>query len=340
VSVTKDQFLAQAASTPTELTVRELLRIWGYRARNYESVAVIAHDLSAAGLRCEPDFAAADSSSAAVVVGPPVAPPPVFSAGAAGDPSGGDDADELREERLRLPPIALLVGHIPSATGGIMSVRPDESLERAQGLMTAHDYSQLAVMSGPRDLDGAVSWRSIARAGLTRSRLTLADATVMPPTVVHANDTLLEQIDTIYRHDFVFVQGEDHRIVGIVTTADLSVQFRDLTTPFFQLGECEGRLRRCIDRVFTIDEIRDAIGKNRLRSVEDMTFWEYQRLLDNDERWKCMRWRVERETFIECLNAARLVRNKVMHFGEELTDLDKAQLRQFYNFMRVLDPRY
>lgn len=219
-------------------------------------------------------------------------------------------------------------------------MRPDESLERAQGLMSARDYSQLAVMSGPRDLDGAVSWRSIAQASLTKPQLTLADATVKLPTVVHANDMLLEQINAIYRRDFVFVRGEDHRITGIVTTADLTEQFRDLTMPFFQLGECEGHLRRCIDRVFTIDEMRAATGNRRLSSADDMTFGEYKRLLDNDERWKRMQWRVERETFIECLNAARLVRNKVMHFGEELTPSDKSHLLQFYNFMRVLDPSY
>lgn len=143
-----DQFLARAASAPVQLTVRELLEIWGYRWRNYEIVARIAHDLSAAGLRCEPDFGTLDSGSL-VVVG--LVPEEPASAGAEADESVEDESD-AQDERLRLPPVAFLVRHIPSATGGVMSVRPEDSLERAQGLMSAHDYSQLAVMSGPRDL--------------------------------------------------------------------------------------------------------------------------------------------------------------------------------------------
>jgi restriction system protein len=243
--------------------------------------------------------------------------------------------EELAEYRCwasRAPTSCRLSAWCPRITG--------ESLEKAQGLMSARGYSQLAVMSGPRDLDGAVSWESIARAGLIKTRVTLADAMIRHPTVVHASDMLLEQIDTIFRRGFVFVRGDDHRITGIVTAADLTVQFRDLTTPFFQLGECEGHLRRCIDRVFDAEELRLATSNRRLMRADDMTFGEYKRLLDNEERWKLMRWRVERETFIECLDAARRVRNKVMHFGEDLTDADKDHLLQFYNFMRALDPQH
>ncbi len=44
------------------------------------------------------------------------------------------------------------------------SVAPDASFEEAITLMLIQDFSQLAVMSGPRDLKGAVSWKSIAKA--------------------------------------------------------------------------------------------------------------------------------------------------------------------------------
>src|SRR5262249_28450351 len=161
-------------------------------------------------------------------------------------------------------------------------------------------------------LDGAVSWRSIARARLNhaRAQITLADVMDRRPIVVHATDLLLEQTDTIFRHNFVFVQDEDHRISGIVTAADLMLRFRELTTPFFQRGEGEGRRRRCIGRVFTGDQIRGATSNRRLQSADDMTFGEYKRLLDDDGRWKSLNWGVERETFIEYLDKARRVRNK------------------------------
>ena len=328
-----EEFLGRAATKPARLTVRELLAIWGYKARTYESVARIQRDLSAAGLRCVPDLATGDGNSV-VRVGVLVS----VTEPEADIPHGEEGTPEQQDERLRLPPVALLVRHIPSATGGIVSVGSDETLEKAQALMSAYDYSQLAVMSGARDLDGAVSWRSIARAGLSKSRITLTDATVSLPKVVHANDDLLGQIDSIYRTDFVFVRDEDQRISGIITAADLTVQFRNLTEPFFQLGEIEGRLRRCIDRVFSAEELRAATGDKRLDSAENMTFWQYRQLLDDDTRWKRMGWHVDRETFIDYLEAARKVRNRVMHFGEELKHADKHKLLQCLNFMRALDP--
>jgi CBS domain-containing protein len=328
-----EEFLGRAAAESAQLNVRELLAIWGYKARTYESVARIQRDLSAAGLRCDPDLSAGGGDSV-VRVGAPVS----TAETEADAPTGGEEIPEQQDERLQLPPVALLVRHIASAIGGIVSVRPDETLEKAQALMSAHDYSQLAVMSGTRDLDGAVSWRSIARAGLSKSQITLADATVSLPKVVHANDDLLGQIEAIYRNDFVFVRDEDQRISGIITAADLTVKFRNLTEPFFQLGEIEGRLRRCIDRVFGAEELRAATGDKKLDSAENMTFWQYKQLLDDDTRWKRMGWHVDRETFIDYLEAARKVRNRVMHFGEELSPEDKRTLVQCLNFMRALDP--
>jgi len=157
-----EEFLEHAGTEPAQLTVRELLAIWGYKARTYESVARIQRDLSAVGLRCDPDLSTGDVSST-VRVGVPV----TAAESEADVPTGEEETAGQQDERLQLPPVALLVRHIPSATGGIVSVRPDETLEKAQALMSAYDYSQLAVMSGIRDLDGAVSWRSIARAGLS-----------------------------------------------------------------------------------------------------------------------------------------------------------------------------
>jgi hypothetical protein len=204
--------------------------------------------------------------------------------------------------------------------------------------MIAKDYSQLAVLTGPRDLKGAVSWRTIARARLYKSEITLADAIDPHPKVVYADEELLSQIDTIYGADFVFVRGEDDCVCGIVTTADLTSQFRDLTTPFFQLGEIEGRLRRCINRVFTPEELREATRQPKLRSAEDMTFGQYFYLLKDEANWQRMHWHVDRAMFVDYLDAARKIRNRVMHFGVQLDDSDKSQLVSFLQFMRAVDP--
>ena len=101
-----DDFLAKASAQPVELTIRELLAIWGYRARNYESVARIHHDLSASGLECEP--ALGDGGSGSLVrVGVP-------GAESADDTAATDGDAEEPDEPLVLPPAALLVKQIPS----------------------------------------------------------------------------------------------------------------------------------------------------------------------------------------------------------------------------------
>ncbi|MGH3282617.1 MAG: hypothetical protein ACRDNW_26275, partial [Trebonia sp.] len=142
-----DAFLARAAAEPIELTIRQLLGTWGYRARTYESVARIQHDLSAAGLRCTPALNEGDGESV-VRVGVPAA----ASTADVPDADGVSNAEaDERDETLKLPPAALLVRHIPSATGGVLSVPSDARLAEAQSLMTAHDYSQLPVLAGPRD---------------------------------------------------------------------------------------------------------------------------------------------------------------------------------------------
>lgn len=330
MNVKVDDFLARAVAEPVELTIGDLLAIWGYRARNYESVARIQHDLSASGLRCHPalDEGASDS---VVRVGVP-------DATSADDTAATESGSEDPDEPLVLPPAALLVKQVPSAVRDVVFVQPDQSLAQAQSLMSANDFSQLPVLAGPRDLRGAVSWRSIAQAKRHKAQITLADAT-KNASIVSAGDELLSQIDAIYKADFVFVRDDNDRICGIVTTADLTDQFRDLTTPFFQLGEIERRLRRCINRAFSTDDLRAATGNQKVGTADDLTFGQYVRLLSDESRWQRMDWEwADCKTFIGYLDAARVVRNRVMHFGEELSPGDKRTLVQCLNFMRALDP--
>jgi restriction system protein len=339
------EFLMKAAAGPIELPIRQLLAVWGFRARTYDSVGRIQRDLSAAGLRCEPDLAeggldslvrvsvaATDDADTSGV------PSDDAVAAASEDRAARGVGIGSEDEQLELPTVSLLVGDIPSATGGITAVDPSQTLEQAQALMIAKDYSQLAVIAGPRDLKGAVSWRTIARARLWKSEISLTDVIDLHPRVVHADEDLLGQIDIIYAADFVFVRGEDDRICGIITTADLTRRFRDLTSPFFQLGEIEGRLRRCINRVFTLEELRRATRQPKLRSAADMTLGQYLYLLKDETRWQRMHWVVDRVMFVGYLEGVRKIRNRVMHFGVQLDEQDKRQLVSFLHFMRSLDP--
>lgn len=332
------EFLAKAATGPIQLSIQNLLGIWGLRYRDFDNVGRIERDLAAAGLRCEPAFADGPMRTK-VTIGPISS----GEAGAAEQTAASRDADQRasraveEDQQLVLPEVAWLVRDVPSATSGIVRVHPSATLEQAQQIMMENGFSQLAVMTGPTELKGAVSWEGISKARLANARVSLGNAINRFPKVVYADQELLDQLGVIYAAGYVFVRDQDDVICGIITNADLTSQFADLTTPFYQLGEIERRIRQCIKKVFSIEEVRTAIRQPGLESVDKMMFWQYQELLKDPERWQRMHWMLDRERFIDHLNDVRIMRNHVMHFGSRpLDDSEKNRLAKFLDTMRHL----
>src|SRR3989304_796766 len=138
---------------------------------------------------------------------------------------------------LQAPPTSLpdptyRLARLPSANAAPLSIHPDEPLELAVSHMIKKDFSQLPVMEGPRSLKGVVSWASIARRqclGVPASRV--RDCTD-PAHVLELGTPLFAAIESLYRHDYALVRHPDNRIGGIVTTADLSLEFHALAEPF------------------------------------------------------------------------------------------------------------
>lgn len=332
------EFLAIATAEPVDLTIRELLAIWGYRTRTLDSVPRIERDLAEARLRCTPELGAGGLSTTVHLGVLPAAE----TAAAGGGEAVVDVADESAAAAESLPPslphILPRIKDIPSAMGGVTSVRPNESLQDAQKLMGDEGYSQLPVMTGPSELVGAVSWRSIAMAKLAKKNISLADAIDSDPEVVRANDWLLDKIGIIYDADFVFVQDAAHDICGIVTTADLSARFRDLTSPFFQLGEIEIRLRRCTRDKFSVVELRKAARKKNINSIDDMSLGNYVFLLKEEGMWRRTEWEIPQESFLADLRKALDIRNRIAHYdARPVSDADRRDIARFLNWMRYLD---
>ena len=239
--------------------------------------------------------------------------------------------------------MSLRVNSLASANAGVECVRLDDALERAQALMMGNDYSQLAVQSGPRDLRGAISWESIAQAKIRKPDADLRDA-VFTPEAVGIEDDLLARIPMIVDASFVFVRAQDRQIAGIITTADLSLEFATLAKPFFLLAEVERRLRRLIDQHFTREEIGDIVdladANRSAESASNLTIGECVRLLEDPSRWNKLGWSLDRVVFIGQLHEIRLIRNEVMHFSPD--PLDEEQIRKIELFLRALrrlDPR-
>jgi hypothetical protein len=218
----------------------------------------------------------------------------------------------------------------------VVGVTPEDELSAAQTLMWVNDYSQLAVMTSPRGLKGAISWQSIAHARLTQPDATLRDCMIEP--VVLAIDTpLLDAVRRVAESEYVFVRASDNTICGIVTTTDLSFQFGALAGPFLVLGEIERLLRVAIERVFPTDELAEAVSPDDDRIVDgahSLTIGEIQRLIEEPSRWKRLAWPADRRVFNSALDEVRKVRNEVMHFSPDPLEADS--LRRLSAFQAML----
>jgi hypothetical protein len=208
--------------------------------------------------------------------------------------------------------------------------------------MLRYDYSQLAVMAGERQLIGALSWESMALAAIRDPEFTLADATI-PARAVELDDDLIELIPVIAEKGFVFVTGPDRKLSGIVTTADLSAQFRTLAGPFLVIGEIERRLRLTLSNHFSVAElaaVRDpADTKRTIDSVNDLTLGETLRMLENPANWGRLGWPVARSEFIDALNDGKTIRNEVMHFSPDpLSAAQEEALTNFVGWLRAMEP--
>jgi CBS domain-containing protein len=168
----------------------------------------------------------------------------------------------------------LTIGNLPSASKKVCSVTPNATFEEAITLMLAEDYSQLAVMTGPRELKGAVSWKSIAKARNANPDAKLSAAIVKAEAVPYTTD-LISMLPVIERQEFVFVHGPDRSITGIVTLADVVEAYGQMASPFFMIGRIDQNLRHIIEATFTIKTItppyrpRRPARHNLLRSANN-----------------------------------------------------------------------
>jgi CBS domain-containing protein len=232
--------------------------------------------------------------------------------------------------------VGLTVGNLPSALGGLASVPPTSTFEQAITIMLLNDYSQLAVLASSHILRGAVTWKSVAQARHASPSATFADAIVRAHEVRYDQE-LVDVLPILEAADFVFVRNEENKVAGILTTADVAHKYGETATPFILIGEIDRLLRYVISRTVDLDDVRklcDLDGRRNLRSFDDLTMGDYQRVLENPTTWDSLAWPLHRAAFIKRLAEIREIRNDVMHFnidGVPQHDVDKLR-----NMLRLL----
>ena len=324
-------------------TVREFLSWFGVKRRGVANVERIRTDLSAAQIYTIPDFEEPwiDAPISFALSHVAVATGTACGTSTVEGISGQAEADsyessigwEHREAGYRL-------SRLEAANKPVVAVKPEEDISAAVTKMMLNDYSQLPVISG-RDVKGVVTWAKIG----SRAVLKGAEGTVLDfmqhAVILEGDRSIFEAITTIVQHDFVLVRARDKTISGIVTAADLSLQFRTLTEPFLLLSEIETHVRNIVGKKFNVKELRDARDPNSPRevtNVADLTFGEYVRLLQNPANWKRLESRLDRAIFCGQLEKVSMIRNQVMHFDPDgLEEGDLEILRDFSLFLKRLE---
>jgi CBS domain-containing protein len=322
---------------PTAMSVRELLLHWGATTRGFEMDERIVADLENHGLATLPDFRRVTLDSRVVLgivpqlveettVSPDVAVAVIGTATVAATTDDGDVGD-----------IGLTLGNLPSAMGGLVSVTPQATFEEAITEMALNDFSQLPVMVKGRNLRGAVTWQSIAQTRLAKPDAPLGHA-IIPTSPERYDRPLVEVLSRLVEEGFVFVEDDQRVISGIVTTADVVLLYGELALPFLLIGELDRRLRRLVARLRfdLVCGVCDADGARGLRSVDELTMGDYERVLQNQAIWESLGWPLDRVIFTRRLAELREVRNDVMHFNPDTNRIDVVpKLRNILALLRA-----
>jgi CBS domain-containing protein len=332
--MTITEFLQDAAERPegnyVELPIRDFLAKWDAKRRGVWVVKTINKDLQRFGLETEPSFESGWIDGRITVR---KIPNPGDTDTASPTPNAGQPPGDNQVNWLR-------VSSLESANIALTGVTRDDSLVKAQSLMIRNDYSQLPVLSGERNLEGAVSWESISTAMMHSDDIDLRSC-IVPAILVDAEDDLLTLIPRVIDAGYVFVVGSQKRISGIVTTADLSKAFQTLAGPFLLVGEAERHLKRIVNQCYTaatIKEVRDPSDNREVSAAEDLSIGEIHRLLENRDRWGELNWKIDRNIFISALQELRDLRNEIMHFSPDPIDEETiGGARRFLKWLELLD---
>ncbi len=323
----------RSGGDPGTVSVREFLGWFGAQRRGSWIVWHIRSLLRMKNLITVPDFESAYIDS-----------PISF---ALEDSTGTDDAenaspidDESASHSIYADP-TYRISKLEAANRPPITIAPDASLEHATTLMLSNDYSQLPVTVSDRHVKGVISWTSVGiRSALKKTGDFVRDF-MDPHQEIRADSSLFQAIPIIEQFGYVLIRSSEGSIQGIVTSSDLSSQFRQLAEPFLLLGEIENHIRHIISRRFeceTLSEFSDPKdGGRTIESVADLTFGEYVRLLENPKCWDKLALAMDRVEFCKELDRVRRIRNDVMHFDPDgIPPADLKKLRDFGSLLQKL----
>ena len=312
---------------PQPVTARTFIDWFGAQRRSYWNVRFIREAVKEFQIRTEPDFEYIYIDSN-------------ISFARATKKKAGQVEEEPIPDISRDP--TYRIGKLTSANRQPLSVKPDDLIDKAITLMIAHDYSQLPVMTSDRHVHGIISWSSVGQQlTLGKKECKYVRDCTIPHKEISSEISIFAAVDDIIANQYVLVRNPERLICGIVTTSDLSQEFRRLGEPFLLLSEIENYVRRMIHDKYMLADLEEACdpsGDSRdIKSPADLTLGEYLRLLENPDRWVRLNITIDRETFVKKLDEIRRIRNDVMHFDPDgIPEEGINRLRDFARLMQSL----
>lgn len=209
------------------VSVQEILDLFEVRVRDHRTVHRISQALTDAGLTTLPDFAVCGLRSTVDVV-------PLAAVPAQRTPADTDDESDATEEALpsHALPQRLLLGDIPSARRGVVSVGPGTALSQTTFLMRTKGLAQVPVTTGMAQVHGVVTWGSVAKMYEAGKAATLDNAMEKDSLpVADARQEFFAALPVIREHGYLLVRGDDGCLSGIVTAADVTDRFEGAARP-------------------------------------------------------------------------------------------------------------
>lgn len=233
----------------------------------------------------------------------------------------------------------LRIGSLKAAANRPECVAPSTPLKEAMQIMTAENFSQLPVIGDGLAVK-AITWKSIGEwiaAGNAFSESARVEECTQEAERVPACKRLLDICEYIAEHDFVLVCDENRDIAGIVTAADLSGEFIQLTDAFLLIGQIERNLRILVKDIEFPIKVKIGRKKKSIESSEDMTFGQYCYLFEKNEMWRELVSGVDKDEFAKSVCSVNGIRNDIMHFKPiETSRQHIAKLREFSHCLEQL----
>jgi CBS domain-containing protein len=152
--------------------------------------------------------------------------------------------------------MALTLEDLLPADQQLRTIYPHDPVDAAINIMCQHGYSQLPVTEATGEFRGQViTFESVLRAiqcFRTEAKALLVRDAAQRVRSYAADADLLATLDDIHRDNFALIV-DDSRLIGIVTTADMAVFFREYAQDLMLIEGIESRVKDAIRALYAGD---------------------------------------------------------------------------------------